>query len=132
MKVTRKMLKNYRKTRQLIKSAEAELRIAEKEVVSDTVKDYRSGFAHTRVITGVGIKQYENCLVRLKKMKRQVKTVDDWIDSIDDDMTRMVFDLYYRKGRTWRAVAASIGYGNNEDYPRVVVRDRYLQRMKIH
>ncbi len=132
MKITRAMLKNYRKTRRLIHAAEVELLIAEKEVVSDTVKDYRSGFPHTRVITGVGTKQYDTCLARLKKMKHQVRAVDTWIDSIDDDITRMVFDLYYRKGRTWRAVAASIGYGRNEDYPRVVIRDGYLKRMKIH
>lgn len=131
MKITRAMLKNYRKNRQLIRHMEEELLLAEKEVVSDTVRDYRSGFPHTRVITGVGTKQCDDLSSSLKMMRRQVRTVDDWIESIGDDMTRITFDLYYRKGRTWKAVAKSIGYGSNEDYPRVVIRDGYLKRMKI-
>lgn len=132
MKITRVMLKDYRKNKRAIPYLEAELHEAKKEVVSDTVKDYRSGYAHTRVITGAGTVRYDQLRARLRKKKKQVEAVDNWIDDIKDDQTRMVFDLYYRKGRTWRAVAASIGYGVNEDYPRLVIRDKYLKRMKIH
>lgn len=131
MKITREMLNNYRKTKSEIPFLEAELQEAAKEVVSDTVKDYSSGFPHTRVITGVGTGQYERRLARLKKKKSQVRAVDEWIDAIEDDQTRIVFDMYYRRGRTWRAIAACIGYGSNEDYPRLRVRDRYLKTMKI-
>jgi hypothetical protein len=131
MKITRAMLKDYRKNKRAIPYLKEELKEAKKEAVSDTVKDYRSGYPHTRVITGAGTVRYDQLRARLQKKEEQVRTVDAWIESIQDDQTRMVFDFYYRKGRTWRAVADSIGYGGNEDYPRVVIRDGYLKRMKI-
>lgn len=131
MKITRELLNDYRRNKSTIPFLEAELRASAEEVVSDTVKDYRSGFPHTRVITGVGTDQYDKCRARLRKKRQQVAAVDSWIESIEDDRTRMVFDLFYRQGRTWRAIAASIGYSGNEDYPRVVIRDRYLKSRKI-
>lgn len=131
MKITRAMLKDYRKTKREIPYLEAELALAAGDMASDTVKDYSSGFPHTRVITGVDRQQYDKCRANLEKKREQIRAMDAWIDSIEDDQTRMVFDLYYRKGRTWKSIAASIGYGCNEDYPRIMVRDKHLKRLKI-
>ena len=110
----------------------AQLRQEASEIVSDTVKDYKSGFPHTRVITGIPSEsQWEKDRAQLRKKEKQIAAVDAWIEAIPDIRTRTVFDLFYRKGRTWKAIAVSIGCRGNEDYPRKMIRDRYLEDMKI-
>ncbi len=132
MKITRKMLKEYLPTKQMLPFLRAQLRQEASEIVSDTVKDYKSGFPHTRVITGVPSEsQWEKDRAQLRKKEKQIAAVDAWIEAIPDIRTRTVFDLFYRKGRTWKAIAASIGFKGNEDYPRIMIRDKYLKDMKI-
>lgn len=132
MKITRKMLKEYLPTKQMLPFLRAQLRQEASEIVSDTVKDYKSGFPHTRVITGIPSEsQWEKDRAQLRKKEKQIEAVDAWIEAIPDIRTRTVFDLFYRKGRTWKAIAASIGCRGNEDYPRKMIRDRYLEDMKI-
>ena len=39
--------------------------------------------------------------------------------------------MYYVDGLTWEKIAMKIGYAGNPDYPRLVIRDRYLKKMQI-
>lgn len=52
---------------------------------------------------------------RLEKESRRVwKETSAYIDTIQDDQTRMIFRLRFLRCRTWGEVAALIGGGNSE------------------
>lgn len=61
----------------------------------------------------------------------QVAAVDNWIQNIEDGQTRYVFKAFYQQGLTWEKIAGKTGYSQNPDYPRLMIRDKYLMREQI-
>ena len=51
----------------------------------------------------------------------------DYINSIDDSLTRSIFTFRFVNGLSWLEVAISVGGDNTEDGVRMIV-DRYLQK----
>ena len=39
--------------------------------------------------------------------------------------------MFYIEGMTWDRIAAKIGYSNSPDYPRLMIRDKYLKEHNI-
>lgn len=106
MKVTKSMLKAYKKTKRVIPLMQAELDKIKEGQVSKLIKDRER---------------------RLRENHEKLEAMDQWIDAIEDDETRLVFDLHYRKGRTWKQIAQRMGGVYSEDYVRKLIRDKYLK-----
>ncbi len=62
---------------------------------------------------------------RLRCMSLLLKT-QQFIYSIDDSLTRQIFELRYIKGLRWAGVASGLGGYYTEDYVRIT-HDRYLK-----
>lgn len=66
---------------------------------------------------------------RVRFLEAEVKASEDaimpFIQSIDDDQTRLIFRLRFLRGLAWKEVAAVIGGRNSEDSVRMVCY-RYL------
>lgn len=110
MKVTKSMLKAYKKTKRVIPLMQAELNEIKAGRVEKLVKERER---------------------RLRENREKVEAMDQWIDAIEDDETRLVFDMYYRKGRTWKQIAAKLDAAYSEDYVRKLYRDKYLSEKGI-
>lgn len=106
LKITKSMLKAYKKTKRVIQLMQAELEEIKERQVSKLIKDREQ---------------------RLRENHEKLEAMDQWIDAIEDDETRLVFDLYYRKGRTWKQIAMKMGGIYSEDYVRKLIRDKYLK-----
>ena len=104
IKVTRDMLDRYRKLKQEIPVLELELLM---------------------------MKKYDRREKILERKKEKVKAMDQWIDDIKDGQTRCVFRMFYKQNMTWKAIAKQIGMPHNEDYPRLMIRDKYLKNQGI-
>lgn len=63
----------------------------------------------------------ESYPVRLK-----LKQLNDYIDNIDEPQTKDMFELVFKKGKTYRAAAFAIGGGISESGVRMRIK-RYLQ-----
>ena len=129
--ITKNKLEKYRENKRLIPLLQAELRECKSDTVADSVKDYRTGFPKTMVIRGVSRERYDHRKRRLEERKKAVAEVDAFIDEIDDDMTRIVFDLYYRKGLSFLQISIKLGMLGGEQEPRKRIRDKYLKSMGI-
>ena len=70
-------------------------------------------------------------LSNYRKAMKWNRKIDKWIDSIEDPEVRRAFDLYYRQGHTWRQIAQETGGIYDENYFRIVLRDRYLKKRGI-
>lgn len=134
IRVTKKLLDQYRKLKQEIPILELELKMmrnTDSGLGNDTIFDYQTGYPRPQSVVGFDQIRYDRREKVLERKKEKVKAMDLWIDEIEDGQTRCVFKMFYRQGMTWKAIAKQIGMPHNEDYPRVCIRDAYLKKMKI-
>ena len=91
----------------------------------------KNGSKKPETVVGFDQEKYNRRKMALNRKKKQVAAVEKWIDSIPDGQTRCVFKMFYRDGMTWLRIAKKIGVPQNEDYPRVCIRDAYLKKLQI-
>ncbi|OLS02412.1 hypothetical protein [Tissierella creatinophila] len=66
---------------------------------------------------------------RLNKCEELKIDIERFISDIPDSLTRRVFRYRYIEGLEWRPIARRIGR-HDESYPRKMIHDRYLERIK--
>lgn len=134
IKITRKLLDNYRKTKNVIPVLEMELREmkeGDNGFGNSTIFDYQTGYPRPQSVVGFDWDLYDNRRRALDRKKAEVETVEKWINAIEDGQTRCVFRMFYIDGMSWDKIAGKTGYAGNPDYPRLHIRDKYLKKMKI-
>ena len=134
IKITRKLLDEYRKLKRQIPALEYELKEmwdTDKGIGNSTVFDYQTGYPRPHSVVGFDQEKYNRRKEALSKKKEKVRTVEKWIDAIEDGQVRCVFRMFYINNMTWEKIAVKIGYAGNPDYPRLHIRDDYLKKMKI-
>lgn len=134
IKITRKLLDEYRKLKRQIPALEYELKemwATDKGIGNSTVFDYQTGYPRPQSVVGFDQEKYNRRKEALSKKKEKVRTVEKWIDAIEDGQVRCVFRMFYINNMTWEKIAVKIGYAGNPDYPRLHIRDDYLKKMKI-
>ncbi len=134
IKITRKLLDEYRKLKRQIPALEYELKEmwdTDKGIGNSTVFDYQTGYPRPQSVVGFDQEKYNRRKEALSKKKEKVRTVEKWIDAIEDGQVRCVFRMFYINNMTWEKIAVKIGYAGNPDYPRLHIRDDYLKKMKI-
>ena len=134
IKITRKLLDDYRKIKREIPILEIELeemKTTDSGIGNSTILDYRTGQARPQSVVGFDKELYRRREKTLEKKKAQVKAVEQWINQIEDGQTRCIFRMYYIDGMTWLKIADKTGYSKSPDYPRKMIRDRYLEKHGI-
>lgn len=134
IKVTKKMLEDYRKNVREIPFLEeelAELEMTDKGMGNSVILDYREGFPRPQSVVGFDKDRYKRRKRSLELKKAKVAAVKEWIENIEDGQTRCIFKMFYMEEMTWLKIAQKTGYVNNPDYPRLHIRDKYLKKCKI-
>lgn len=134
IKITRKLLDDYRRLKREIPILELELRNmmqGDNGFGNSTIFDYRTGEARPQSVVGFDWKLHEYREKVLTRKKTKAKAVERWIEQIEDGQTRCVFKMFYIDGMTWEKIAAKTGYVSSPDYPRLHIRDDYLKKMGI-
>lgn len=85
-----------------------------KELVQDSVNDYRIGQPHPISISGYGDSSYADIRQRLYEKQRQIQQeiafLEDWLDSVEDPELRDILRLQYINGLTQEEIAQELGY----------------------
>lgn len=134
IKITRKLLDDYRKLKREIPILELELDEMKKGDAgfnNSTVFDYRDGYPRPQPVVGFDWPLYERRKKILDGKKDKVKAVKEWINTIEDGQTRCVFKMFYLDGTTWEKIAVKTGYSQSPDYPRLMIRDKFLKERGI-
>ena len=129
IKITKRLLEDYKKLKREIPILEAELQemiTTEAGIGNDTIFDYRDGYPKPQSVVGFNWPLYESRKRVLERKKDKIKAVEQWIDAIEDGQTRCVFRMRYIDEMNWVKIAAKTGYRGNHDYPRLYIRDKYL------
>lgn len=97
-------------------------------LVSDTVKASSMEppyIERTLTITGID----EGAIHRLNRKREQAfkerLAIEQFIDSIEDSLTRTIFEERYIQGRSWSQVAKAAGGANTRDSVRMIAK-RFL------
>ena len=134
MEIKRIELETYPKLCKDIQLLEAELRLmkeGDNGLGNDTVFDYKTGFPQPQSVIGFDWPLYEKRLAQLERMKQRKARIDAWIEEIEDVETRTVFKMRYQQRKGWHDIAKVLGYRINPDYPRIRIRDKYLEQKNI-
>lgn len=134
IKITRKLLDNYRKTKRELPILEMELvemRTTDAGLASSVIMDYRDGYGRPQPVVGFNWSLYENRKTVVEHKKKAVKAVEDWINAIEDGQARCVFKMFYIEGKKWKKIAKKLGMPQNEDFPRKCIRDAYFKKVGL-
>ncbi|MCI9180105.1 MAG: DUF1492 domain-containing protein [Lachnospiraceae bacterium] len=113
---------------------EAELREMEetdKGMGVSTILDYRTGYPIPQGVSGFEWDKYCRKHDLLNRKRQEQKEVKEWIEAIEDIQTRWVFRMWYIERLSWKKIAKKMGVPQNEDYPRVCIRDAYLKKVEV-
>ena len=134
IKITRKLLDNYRKLKRgipVLSMELAEMKQGEAGLGNSTIFDYTTGFARPQSVVGFDQARYDRRKHTYDHKMAQAAAVERWIQSIEDGQTRYVFKAFYQQGMTWEKIAEKTGYSQSPDYPRLYIRDTYLKKCEI-
>ena len=118
IKITRKLLDEYRKTKIEIPLLEQELH---------EMWTTEKGFGNSVILNGKNGSKKPETVVGFD----QARAVERWIDSIDDTEARMVFKMYYTEGLGFEAISIKLGRIRSGDYIRMYIRDKFLKKNGI-
>lgn len=109
-----------KKLKSLIKEAEhleieiEDVRFSPHELLSDTAKDYRTGYPHNIVISGYGDAEYIKLKQRLYEKLGRIQAerwcLENWLDGVQDPELRDILRLQYVNGLTQEEIAQELGY----------------------
>lgn len=122
-------LKRYPRTIRNIKILEAEIRDMETTdagMGSDTVLDYRSGVGVPTKVTGFEWEKYEERKAQLERYRQEAAEVREFVENIQDPITRNVFQLRVYKDLSWPRIARIMGKAG-EDYYRKSIYEKSIK-----
>lgn len=134
IKITRKLLDNYRKIKRELPILEMELvemKTTDAGIGNSVIMDYRDGYGRPQAVVGFDQEEYDKRESVFERKKKEAEAVEKWINAIEDGQARYVFRMFYIEGMGWGKIAKKIGYGGNIDYPRLYIRDKYLNKFKV-
>ena len=135
IKITKKLLNDYSRYKREIPLLERELseiHTTEAGLGSSTILDYTTGYPRPRAVVGFDHELFERKRKVLENKKVKVVAIEEWIEKIENTQTRIVFKMRYIQQKSWVKIAKEIGYGNNADYPRLHIRDKYFTENSIN
>ena len=134
IKITRKLLDEYRKTKIDIPLLEQELHdmwTTEIGLGNSVILNGKNGSKKPETVVGFDQERYDRRKQILQHKKEKARTVEQWIDSIDDAETRMVFKMYYTEGLGFESISIKLGRIRSGDYIRMYIRDKFLKKNGI-
>lgn len=134
IKMTKKLLSTYRKTKSEIHLLEHEIAYMQQGdngFGNSVILNYQTGEPRAQAVIGFDWERYGRRQQDLEKKKARCQAVENWIDGIEDVQARTVFRMYYIDGETWTKISNQLGYANSLDYPRLHIRDAYLKKVGI-
>lgn len=131
IKVTRKLLKEYVKIKReipLLRVELHEMNTTDSGLGNSVIQDCRRGYPSPRTVIGFDHERYNNKRDILEHKELQCAAVEQWIGAIEDTQTRAVFKMRYIENLKWEKIAKKM-HLSSADYARIVVHDRYLEKI---
>jgi len=113
--VTREQLEEYRSKKEEIEELRYKLEHlgeGDSMVGNDIINDYRSGYPVPQAVIGVDTARYKRLeqlyKKRIEKLERECAEVEEYVENIEDSMTRRIFRMYYIDGITLEQIGMKV------------------------
>ena len=113
--MTREELEEHRSKKEEIAELEYKLKhISDNDemVGNDVIMDYRSGFPVPQSVVGIDLKKYDNAKARytnrLARLRQECDEIEEYVERIEDSITRRIFRMYYIDGASQENVAKAV------------------------
>lgn len=85
--------------------------------------------SHPMQVSGVqSTTDNQKTLIRVRKLKLKKQEIENFIENIEDSLTRRIFRLRFIEGKNWKQISVQIGGGNTDISLRQMMC-RYLAKM---
>ena len=88
------------------------------KTMHDTVRGSDAEFpflSHPMQVTGVqATEDNQKTLVTVRKLEMKKREIENFIDNIEDSLTRRIFRLRFIEGKNWKQISVQIGGGNTD------------------
>lgn len=115
MDITKELLQGYRSKKAEIKELDWKLKNRWRDegmIGNDVIFDYSKGYPMPQSVVGFDQKKYERLQDRDQRRKEQLEQecteIEDFVENIDDSLTRRIFRLCFIDGRKQKDVARSV------------------------
>lgn len=115
--MTREQLEQYRSKKDEIKELKYKLEHlgeGDSAIGNSIINDYRKGYPQPQAVVGVdwgkidnAVKRYEH---RMEKLNAECVSVEEFVENIEDSLTRRIFRMYYIDGISQSDIAKAVGY----------------------
>lgn len=132
MEMTIKRLESYKRLMReiaILRWELNEMNTTDAGLGSSVIKDYSKGFERPQAVVGFDDERYRRKRRLLDQKEAEAEEIRKWVEAIEDTATRKVFEYFYLDGLPWKEVAKRLGYRDNPDYPRIMIRDTYLKKV---
>lgn len=113
----REQLEQYRSKKDEIKELKYKMEHlgeGDSAIGNSIINDYRKGYPQPQAVVGVdwgkidnAVKRYEH---RMEKLNAECVSVEEFVENIEDSLTRRIFRMYYIDGISQRDIAKAVGY----------------------
>lgn len=134
MEMTVERLESYRKLMKeiaILRWELSEMNTTDAGLGGSVIKDYSKGFERPQAVVGFDGERYRRKRRVLDRKEAEAEAIRKWVEDIEDAVTRKVFEYYYLEGLPWKEIAKRLGYRDNPDYPRIMIRDAYLKKIGL-
>lgn len=134
MQMTRKRLEIYpdlMKAIRILRQEKEAMNTSDIGLGHSIINDYTTGYARPQAVIGFDEKRYKRICSQLDEKEQEANEILRWVEDIEDVITQKVFKLFYIDNYNWLEVAKQTGYAGNPDYPRLMIRDKYLKEKGI-
>lgn len=111
----REELEAYRSKKDEIKELKYKLEHlgeGDSAIGNSVINDYRKGYSQPQAVVGVDWKKIDNAVKRyehrINRLNAECEEIEEFVESIEDSMTRRIFRMYYIDGISQERVARNI------------------------
>lgn len=115
VQITREQLESYQSMQEEIKELNYNLQNlgdGNSMMASSTINDYRSGYPVPQAVVGVDWDKvdrlYNRYTNRITKLKKECELIEDYIEGIDDSMTRRIFRFRFLEGLPLKIIEKNV------------------------
>ena len=103
--------------------------LSEDTTDNSVINDYRSGFPVPQSVIGIDQhrfwRMYKNYTTQIKELEKQCEEIEEYIENIQDSLTRRIFRMTFIEGLTQRAVGGYVHMDRSRISRRI---DDYLKK----
>ena len=131
MDITKELLQGYRSKKDEIQELDYRLKNRWRDgglIGNDVIFDYSTGYPMPQSVVGFDYEKYKRLqdrdMNRKEKLQKECEEIEEWVEAIQDSLTRRIFRMCFVEGRRQKDVAKAVHLEKSTVSKKI---DKYMQ-----